>query len=207
MSQSIQNKVPIAAFVAFIDAPKKEVLAIAENWLQNRETALGWVWTQRVEDKGYLLEVHHGGEGKAYLPTIIKDERGYGVIPCSEYTKIIEFSGSSVRILHVDHGDEDLDDGEPSEAIVPMTPLILDSTPYFLSASLLALFISLGVLLMALAAREPVNPLVVNFKYEKETPLQWWDANATWSRIEKPIALEFGSSTGWVLTKQEGAAE
>lgn len=194
--------IPFAVFIGVCATGKRDAFKMAKTWLSNRGASDGWIWIKKLDEEMHIIEVHHGGTGKAYLPSIMSEEEGYGVIACTEYVKVVEVSGFSVRVLHVDHADSTFSESDLAIGTQGMNQITLDSTPYILMSSIVALILSVLTLTMAFTTRESPDPVVVGDRVEYVTPYQWWVQNVAISDLEEPSKLEYTSERQWVFEKK-----
>jgi hypothetical protein len=190
-------------YVTYLVCSRADAKLVAQTWLEERGASSGWMWLTAFHE-GIILEVHDGGPGRAFVPTMLAEGREDAILHTAEHDLVVELSGATVHTLRIDHDPEASE--EPIRASELMQRITLDPSPYFLFASIIALLLSVATVSFAVVSRPAAEPVVIPQINTDTTPLQWWKSNAHWGRFEQPVRVTFENGA-WSLEKESVDAQ
>lgn len=174
--------------IDFLDGTNKksEAIAYARGFIDNHYPVPADCYMYAIEyEGGYAVEIHDGGDGKAYMPEIIKtlQEDPSACICIRNKRRVLEIKKSDKEGFSSILLPEGIDSVETN--IVNICPANTNMTPYSFKALPFALigmvfgalgfaFLIISVIIGLLARSAPVKTLPVT--KVKNLPIQQWDA-------------------------------
>lgn len=181
-----------------------------------REYALGLLERRTVSKKcfysvfafasGFIVEVHEGGEGKAFTPKVLEAWRAYEEtdesaplrlkIVTGRYDVFVSMTEQGLSTLLMPKGEEITTDAVVEVSDTALELVDFDHAKRFLHASKSLFAVSLVVLMLAAFFR-PSSPDIYLVQVKSDTlPLVGWLQHAKWPADERPVTVRMSGKDG-----------